>query len=75
MLSKMKSKTTTKNQDRPLAPSEWLGTSLTVMRGIESAAELVPFPYVKGVAGVVVTLLEVIQVRDRSLSALKSGEG
>ncbi|KAJ7640938.1 hypothetical protein B0H17DRAFT_1339233 [Mycena rosella] len=41
--------------------SDWLETSLTTAKGITAAAECPPFPYVKGVFGMVVIILETVE--------------
>ncbi|KAJ7637422.1 P-loop containing nucleoside triphosphate hydrolase protein, partial [Mycena rosella] len=48
---------------RPSSESklDWLETSLTTAKGITAAAECLPFPYVKGVFGLVVIILETVE--------------
>ncbi|KAJ7637819.1 hypothetical protein B0H17DRAFT_1339476, partial [Mycena rosella] len=41
--------------------SDWLETSLTTAKGVTAAAECLPFPYVKGVFGLVVIILETVE--------------
>ncbi|KAJ7104954.1 hypothetical protein C8R44DRAFT_886965 [Mycena epipterygia] len=43
------------------ARADWLDISLLTAKTITAAAECVPFPYVKGVCGTVVVLLETIE--------------
>lgn len=42
--------------------SDWIGTSLLTAKVIAAGTEFIPLPYVKGVFGVVVTLLETVEV-------------
>ncbi|KAJ7463371.1 hypothetical protein FB451DRAFT_1494488 [Mycena latifolia] len=42
--------------------SDWLETSLTTAKAVTAAAECIPFPYVKGVFGTVVVILETIEL-------------
>jgi hypothetical protein len=42
--------------------SDWVGTSLLTAKVIAASAECIPLPYVKGVFGVVVNLLETVEV-------------
>ncbi|KAJ7158588.1 hypothetical protein C8R46DRAFT_395090 [Mycena filopes] len=62
----------------PAAPSktlvlktDWLGAAITVAETVESAAELIPFPYVKGVAAVIVRLLRAIEKVKKNREDLK----
>ncbi|KAJ7635643.1 hypothetical protein B0H17DRAFT_1339628 [Mycena rosella] len=41
--------------------SDWLETSLTTAKGVTAVAECLPFPYVKGVFGLVVIILETVE--------------
>jgi hypothetical protein len=43
--------------------SDWLAPSILTARTVTAAAECLPFPYVKGVFGTVVILLETVEVR------------
>ncbi|KAJ7640188.1 hypothetical protein B0H17DRAFT_1216673 [Mycena rosella] len=43
--------------------SDWLETSLTTGKGVTAAAECLPFPYVKRVFGLVVIILETVEVQ------------
>ncbi|KAJ7104972.1 hypothetical protein C8R44DRAFT_987817 [Mycena epipterygia] len=43
------------------ARADWLEISLLTTKAITAAAECVPFPYVKGVCGTAVALLETIE--------------
>jgi hypothetical protein len=43
--------------------SDWLTPSILTARTVTAAAECLPFPYVKGVFGTVVILLETVEVR------------
>ncbi|KAJ7631521.1 P-loop containing nucleoside triphosphate hydrolase protein [Mycena rosella] len=45
----------------PQSKSDWLETSLTTAKGVTAAAECLPFPYVKGVFGLVVIILETVE--------------
>jgi hypothetical protein len=49
-----------------MASSDWLGRSLDIAKAATSASEIVPFPYVKTIASVIVQLLEIVQVRNLS---------
>ncbi|KAJ7474070.1 hypothetical protein FB451DRAFT_1367085 [Mycena latifolia] len=43
--------------------SDWLGPALLAAKTITAGAECVPFPYVKGAFGVIVILLETVEVQ------------
>jgi hypothetical protein len=51
---------------RPLTSStshsDWLVVSIHTARILKESAELVPLPYVKGVIGTVIILLETVEV-------------
>ncbi|KAJ7168551.1 hypothetical protein C8R46DRAFT_1267779 [Mycena filopes] len=51
--------------------TDWLGAAITVAETVESAAELIPFPYVKGVAAVIVHLLRAIEQLKKNHEDLK----
>ncbi|KAJ7484108.1 hypothetical protein FB451DRAFT_1363712 [Mycena latifolia] len=44
------------------ANSDWLATSLVTAKAVTAGAECLPFPYVKGVFGTVVMILETIEL-------------
>jgi hypothetical protein len=47
----------------PEANSDWLASSLTTAKMVTAGAECIPFPYVKGAFGMVVVILETVEVR------------
>ncbi|KAJ6500312.1 hypothetical protein DFH09DRAFT_1336207 [Mycena vulgaris] len=51
--------------------SDWLAGSLTTAKLIAAGAECVPFPYVKGVFGTVVVILETVEKVKRNRDDLK----
>ncbi|KAJ6500305.1 hypothetical protein DFH09DRAFT_1289825 [Mycena vulgaris] len=51
--------------------SDWLATSLTTAKVIAAGAECIPFPYVKGVFGTVVVILETVEKVKRNREDLK----
>ncbi|KAJ6575699.1 hypothetical protein DFH09DRAFT_377819 [Mycena vulgaris] len=51
--------------------SDWLAGSLTTAKVIAAGAECVPFPYVKGVFGMVVIILETVEKVKRNRDDLK----
>ncbi|KAJ7348471.1 hypothetical protein DFH08DRAFT_743874 [Mycena albidolilacea] len=53
------------------SPSDWLANSLLTARMITAAAECAPFPYVKGVFGAVVVLLETVEKVKKNRDSLK----
>jgi hypothetical protein len=46
----------------PEANSDWLASSLTTAKMVAAGAECIPFPYVKGAFGIVVVILETVEV-------------
>ncbi|KAJ6484273.1 hypothetical protein DFH09DRAFT_1291826 [Mycena vulgaris] len=44
--------------------ADWLATSLTTAKVIAAGVECIPFPYVKGVFGMVVVILETVEVHN-----------
>ncbi|KAJ7437960.1 hypothetical protein FB451DRAFT_1304772, partial [Mycena latifolia] len=51
--------------------SEWLTTSLVTAKAVTAGAECLPFPYVKGVFGTVVIILETIEKVKKNREDLK----
>ncbi|KAJ6547782.1 hypothetical protein DFH09DRAFT_1505737 [Mycena vulgaris] len=51
--------------------SDWLAGSLTTAKLIAAGAECIPFPYIKGVFGTVVIILETVEVRDYGFVKVK----
>ncbi|KAJ6547728.1 hypothetical protein DFH09DRAFT_1281729 [Mycena vulgaris] len=51
--------------------SDWLAGSLTTAKLIAAGAECIPFPYVKGVFGMVVVILETVEKVKRNRDDLK----
>ncbi|KAJ6500283.1 hypothetical protein DFH09DRAFT_1289820 [Mycena vulgaris] len=51
--------------------SDWLAGSLTTAKLIAAGAECIPFPYVKGVFGTVVVILETVEKGKRNRDDLK----
>ncbi|KAJ7089127.1 hypothetical protein C8R44DRAFT_441268 [Mycena epipterygia] len=51
--------------------SDWLATSLLTARAVTAAAECIPFPYVKGVFGTFVIILETVEKLKRNRDDLK----
>ncbi|KAJ6468167.1 hypothetical protein DFH09DRAFT_506627 [Mycena vulgaris] len=51
--------------------SDWLAASLTTAKVIAAGAECIPFPYVKGVFGMVVIILETVEKVKRNQDDLK----
>ncbi|KAJ7458462.1 hypothetical protein FB451DRAFT_579971 [Mycena latifolia] len=51
--------------------SDWLATSLMTAKAVTATAECVPFPYVKGVFGTAVTILETIEKVKKNRDDLK----
>ncbi|KAJ6583089.1 hypothetical protein DFH09DRAFT_280467 [Mycena vulgaris] len=51
--------------------SDWLAGSLTTAKVIAAGAECIPFPYVKGVFGTVVLILETVEKVKRNRDGLK----
>ncbi|KAJ7903081.1 hypothetical protein B0H13DRAFT_2335343 [Mycena leptocephala] len=64
---------TTSQRPKPssLSNSDWLGLSLLVARALTAAGENLLFPYVKGVFGTVVVLLEYIEKVEKNRDDLK----
>jgi hypothetical protein len=60
--SSLSKKETVRAPKSPSQSSDWIRTSLPTANIIAAAAEFIPLPYVKGVFGVVVTLLETVEV-------------
>ncbi|KAJ6564795.1 hypothetical protein B0H19DRAFT_1233545 [Mycena capillaripes] len=57
---------------KSLSPnSDWLAPSILTAKTVTAAAECLPFPYVKGVFGVVVVLLETVEKVKRNRDDLK----
>ncbi|KAJ6545994.1 hypothetical protein DFH09DRAFT_1321232 [Mycena vulgaris] len=55
----------------PQSKSDWLAGSLTTAKLIAAGAECIPFPYVKGVFGTVVVILETMEKVKRNRDDLK----
>ncbi|KAJ6564965.1 hypothetical protein DFH09DRAFT_473958 [Mycena vulgaris] len=53
------------------ARSNWLATSLLTAKAITAGAECLPFPYVKGIFGMVVTILETVEKVKKNRDDLK----
>ncbi|KAJ7108904.1 hypothetical protein C8R43DRAFT_1079913 [Mycena crocata] len=51
--------------------TDWLGNSLLTAKIVTAAAECVPFPYIKGVFGTVVVLLETVQKVTKNRDSMK----
>ncbi|KAJ6547737.1 hypothetical protein DFH09DRAFT_1320703 [Mycena vulgaris] len=51
--------------------SDWLAGSLATAKLIAAGAECIPFPYVKGVFGTVVVILEIVEKVKRNRDDLK----
>ncbi|KAJ7041772.1 hypothetical protein C8F04DRAFT_1230233 [Mycena alexandri] len=58
-----------KAADKP--KSDWLGPAILTAKTITAAAECAPFPYIKGVSGTVLVLLETVQKVKRNREDLK----
>ncbi|KAF7336192.1 hypothetical protein MVEN_02166800 [Mycena venus] len=76
--SAKRSKDRTRNKGQAQAPksppkpaSDWVGMFLLTAKTMAAAAECVPFPYVKGVFGTVVVLLESIEKVKKNREDLK----
>ncbi|KAF7366941.1 hypothetical protein MSAN_00952800 [Mycena sanguinolenta] len=59
--SPSKKKTVRASKSPSHSTSDWIGTSLLTAKAIAAGAECIPFPYVKGVFGVVISLLETVE--------------
>ncbi|KAJ7189822.1 hypothetical protein GGX14DRAFT_547023, partial [Mycena pura] len=57
------------------SPVDWLGPSLVTARTVTAAAECAAFPYVKGVFGTAVVVLEAIQKVKKNQGALEDLRG
>ncbi|KAJ6532141.1 hypothetical protein DFH09DRAFT_1284726 [Mycena vulgaris] len=53
------------------ARSNWLATSLLAAKAVTAGAECLPFPYVKGILGMVVTILEAVEKVKKNRDDLK----
>ncbi|KAJ6549247.1 hypothetical protein DFH09DRAFT_1169386, partial [Mycena vulgaris] len=53
------------------ARSNWLATSLVTAKAITAGAECLPFPYVKGIFGMVVNILETVEKVKKNRDDLK----
>ncbi|KAJ7158567.1 putative kinesin [Mycena filopes] len=51
--------------------TDWLGAAITVAENVNSATELIPFPYVKGVSEVIVRLLKAVEQVNKNREDLK----
>ncbi|KAJ7746076.1 hypothetical protein B0H16DRAFT_1726679 [Mycena metata] len=51
--------------------SEWLAPAILTVKTITAAAECAPFPYIKGVSGTVLILLETVQLVKNNREDLK----
>ncbi|KAJ7108938.1 hypothetical protein C8R43DRAFT_184305 [Mycena crocata] len=65
------SSATAARASKPMAPSDWLGNSLLAAKIVTSAAECAPFPYLKGVFGTGVVLLETVEKVKKNRENLK----
>ncbi|KAJ7020941.1 P-loop containing nucleoside triphosphate hydrolase protein [Mycena alexandri] len=59
------------NKASTKAKSDWLAPAILTARTITAAAECAPFPYIKGVSGTVVILLETVQKVKKNREDLK----
>ncbi|KAJ6533785.1 hypothetical protein DFH09DRAFT_1284374 [Mycena vulgaris] len=60
-----------KSKSSTQSKSDWLTVSLTTAKVITAGAECIPFPYVKGVFGTVVIILETVEKVKRNRDDLK----
>ncbi|KAJ6484278.1 hypothetical protein DFH09DRAFT_1291829 [Mycena vulgaris] len=60
-----------KSKSSSQSTSDWLASSLTTAKVIAAGAECIPFPYVKGVFGTVVIILETVEKVKRNRDDLK----
>ncbi|KAJ7222088.1 hypothetical protein GGX14DRAFT_662587 [Mycena pura] len=62
-----------KSQPQTVAKSKtnWLGPALLMVRGATASAEVVPFPYVKGVFATITTVLEAVEKVRKNRDVLK----
>ncbi|KAJ6545990.1 hypothetical protein DFH09DRAFT_652564 [Mycena vulgaris] len=60
-----------KSKSSSQSRSDWLAGSLTTAKLIAAGAECIPFPYVKGVFGMVVVILETVEKVKRNRDDLK----
>ncbi|KAJ6543520.1 hypothetical protein DFH09DRAFT_1390615 [Mycena vulgaris] len=60
-----------KSKSSSQSKSDWLAASLTTAKLIAYGAECIPFPYVKGVFGTVVVILETVEKVERNRDDLK----
>ncbi|KAJ6547910.1 hypothetical protein DFH09DRAFT_631922 [Mycena vulgaris] len=60
-----------KSKSSSQSKSDWLAASLTTAKLIAAGAECIPFPYVKGVFGTVVVILETVEKVKRNRDDLK----
>ncbi|KAJ7251633.1 hypothetical protein C8J57DRAFT_1352189 [Mycena rebaudengoi] len=64
-------KTVQASKSSPHVTSDWVGASLLMAKAITASTEFLPFPYVRGVFGVVVTLLETVEKAKKNREDLK----
>ncbi|KAJ7435734.1 hypothetical protein B0H11DRAFT_2366482 [Mycena galericulata] len=62
---------TPRTTETPSKSSDWVGMSLLTAKAIIAAAECAPFPYIKGVFGTVVILLETVEKVKKNRDNLK----
>ncbi|KAF8201976.1 hypothetical protein K438DRAFT_1821021 [Mycena galopus ATCC 62051] len=55
----------------PESQSDWLATSITTAKAVTAAAVCIPFPYVQGVFGTVVVILETVEKIKRNRDDLR----
>ncbi|KAJ7442430.1 hypothetical protein FB451DRAFT_1568941 [Mycena latifolia] len=55
----------------PQSKSDWLSNSLMAAKVVTAAAECIPFPYVKGVFGTAVSILETVEKVKKNRDDLK----
>ncbi|KAJ6547899.1 hypothetical protein DFH09DRAFT_631824 [Mycena vulgaris] len=60
-----------KSKSSSQSKSDWLAASLTTAKLIAAGAECIPFPYVKGVFGTVVVILETVEKVQRNREDLQ----
>ncbi|KAJ6543526.1 P-loop containing nucleoside triphosphate hydrolase protein [Mycena vulgaris] len=60
-----------KSKSSSQSKSDWLAASLTTAKVTAAGAECIPFPYVKGVFGTVVVILETVEKAKRNRDDLK----
>ncbi|KAJ7441897.1 hypothetical protein B0H11DRAFT_2251745 [Mycena galericulata] len=69
--SSLPSGSTSRTTETPSKSTDWVGMSLLTAKAITAAAECAPFPYIKGVFGTVVILLETAEKVKKNRDDLK----